>query len=431
MKLSKKKIGLIIVVIVGLGLVLLPLIAQTGSYPLAIIDGSSMYPTFQNGDVVYYHSVPNKANLPNGTIIVFVQSNTGGSFMEGLVRPVVIHRIIGQIVQNDGIVNYETQGDNNDQKDPFLTKSDNVLGVSGIDIPKIGFIVLFLKSPQGLIATIGIISLAYISMYDMKRKTDKNKEKLLGALAKKVLNGYLSDEQFKKLELAIKYSDEMESASLKDRSVFALVDWLKNGGIEAKWNMRMVACPTCFHIAVGLESGKDSVTICSNCNEIKTWNTTLVLSESSLNSILMGSIDEAFSALGEEVQITLYRELEHQFAIKKKQIPKKLDNFSVALEKIFGANAEKLDLLLVKTFKKNLLLVCRVDSGNNNFQKFVKLIQNNIDHMDNQTLNENALPKTIVDTTFHIDNEPDEQKNSKQPDTSDKENSSFSEESFS
>ena len=202
MKVTKKRIGIILLVVIFSGLVLLPLSADTSSYPLAIVDGSSMYPTLQNGDIVYFHSVANASSIANGTIIVFVQGNTGSLF-DGLVRPVVIHRVVGEVIQADGYVNYVTKGDNNDVNDPFLTRSDHVLGIASQSIPKVGLLILFLKSPQGLIATIGIISLAYLSMYEIDRKNDKKKEKFLGSLAKKVLNGYLSNEQFRKLELAV------------------------------------------------------------------------------------------------------------------------------------------------------------------------------------------------------------------------------------
>jgi signal peptidase len=383
MKLTKKKLEIIIFAAVTLAVALLPVVANTGTYPLAIIDGNSMYPHFENGDLVYYYAPKDKANLPNGTVIVFVQGNAGSSLFDGLVRPVVIHRIIGQTVGDDGVVYYTTRGDNNDVNDPFQTKSDNILGVEGQAIPKIGLIPLFLKSPQGLIATIGVITLSYLSIYDVKRRRDKNKEKLIGALAKKTLNGYLSEEQFKKLELAIKYSDEMEDTGLKDKNINALVEWLKNGGLDEKWKMKMVTCPRCFNIAVGIEASKDnSVTICPKCNAVKTWHTTLEIDNKYLNDTLLASIDEAFSCFGDQAKALLYRHLEKNFGIKKKELPQKLDAFTAAMQKIFGPNAAKMDLLLIHTFKKNLLFGCKVDPNSYPFQEFVQQVKENLNHKD-------------------------------------------------
>jgi signal peptidase I len=391
MKVPKKKIAMLIFALIGLGVIILPLISGTDSYPLAIIDGSSMYPYYENGDVVYYHSIADKNNIPNGTVIIFIQGNAGSSFFDGLVRPVVIHRVVGQLTQTDGQICYTTRGDNNDVNDPFLTRADHVLGVEGLRIPKVGLLILFIKSPQGLIAVIGVITLTYLSMYDLKRRKDKSKEKLLGSLAKKVLNGYLSNEQFKKLELAVKYSDEIGGAQLRDRSISALADWLKNGGLEEKWKMRMVTCPKCFNIAIGIEgTAENSVAICPRCNDVKALNTTLFLNEKRLNEVLVESVDEAFSVLGNNGKQALYNRLENDYCIKKPEIPQKLGDLSVATEKIFGVGADKLDILLVKTFKKNLFFVCGVNSESKPFQEFVKEVKENIDKFEDEPYNENV-----------------------------------------
>jgi signal peptidase I len=393
-RITKKIIELIILAVVLTLVIGLPLAAGTGTYPLAIIDGNSMYPYYQNGDIVYYHSVADKNNIPNGTVIVFVQDNSGSSFFDGLVRPVVIHRVVGHITQGDGQICYSTRGDNNDVNDPFLTKASNILGVEGLYIPKLGLVILFIKSPQGLIAIIGVITLVYLSMYDLKRRKDKSKEKLLGSLAKKVLNGYLSNEQFKKLELAVKYSDEIEGAQLRDRSISALADWLKNGGLDEKWKMRMVTCPKCFNIAVGIEgTGENSVAICPKCNDVKALNTTLFLNEQRLNDVLVESVDEAFSVLGYNAKEALYHKLENEYSIKKPEIPKKLEDLSLATEKIFGVGANKLDVILVKTFKKNLFFVCDVKTESKPFQEFVKEVKENIDKYEDKACDENMLMK--------------------------------------
>jgi signal peptidase I len=398
MKLTKKKIEIFIVVAVLVAAALPAFVAQTGTYPLTIIDGASMYPTLQNGDMVYYHSVANKNTIPNGTVIVFVQGNSGFSMFDGLVRPVVIHRVVGQVVADDGTVNYVTKGDNNDVNDPFLTRADHVLGVQGQQIPMVGLFILFLKSPQGLIATVGIITLTYLSMYDIRRRREKSKEKLLGSLAKKVLNGYMSEKQFKKLELAVKYSEEVEGGGLKDRSILALADWMRNGGLDENWKMRVVTCPACFHIAVGIQGSKDnSVRICSYCNDVKTWDTTLMLNEENLNNVLAESIDEAFSSLGERAKAALYRHLEKDFSLKRKEIPCKLEDLNFASEKIFGDSAKKLDLLIVNTFKKNLLFICRVDPKSATLQEFVKRVKENIEQIEKDLPPQDNVAITVAD----------------------------------
>jgi len=286
LKWTKKRIEVLLLVVVFLIVIFLPLYARTESYPLAIVSGNSMYPTLQNGDLVFYKAT-NTQDIPNGTIIVFVQGGTSDPLLDGLVRPVLIHRVVGEEIQSDGTVCYQTKGDNNQANDPFLTKSDQVLGVAVLVIPKVGLLVLFLQSPQGLIATIGIISLAYLSMQDMTRKEEKKKDKFLGALAKKVLSGDLSKEQFEKFELAVKYFDDIERSDLEDPSALALADWLKNGGLDQNWKIKTVMCPKCSGIAIELEGEKiNSLIICRQCQNENEVKVVVVLTENENNELI-------------------------------------------------------------------------------------------------------------------------------------------------
>jgi signal peptidase I len=370
MKLTKKTFEILLLVFFVSVVIFLPLYARTGSYPLAIVDGNSMYPNLQNGDLAYY-SATDTLNIPNGTVIVFVQGDTGNSLLDGLIRPVVIHRVIGEVIQNDGNVCYETKGDNNDAKDPFLTRADHVLGIATLNVPKVGLLVLFLKSPQGLIATVGVISLTYLSFHDIKRKEEKKKEKLLGALSKKVLNGDLSKDQFEKIELAVKYSDDIESFGLKDPSIMALVGWLKNGGLDENWKLKTIICNNCSAIALELKGDKNnSLAICPHCHNVM-WNIKMVLTEKVFNRVLLESIDEALSLLGNASKATLYAYLEREFTIKKKEIPARLDDFSFALERNLGKGAANLNLLLVENFKKKISYFCHVDHKSSDFQEYV------------------------------------------------------------
>jgi len=64
--------------------------------------------------------------------------------------------------------------------------------------------------------------------------------------------------------------------------------------------------------------------------------------------MLQASIDEAFSSLGENVKKTIYFHLENSFQIPKREIPRRIKDFSDALERIFGAGAKHLELLIMK-----------------------------------------------------------------------------------
>ena len=80
---TKTKIEILILVVVASIVIFLPLYARTGTYPLAIINGNSMYPHLQNGDLVYY-SATNVENIPNGTVIVFVSGRHRRPFVRWL-----------------------------------------------------------------------------------------------------------------------------------------------------------------------------------------------------------------------------------------------------------------------------------------------------------------------------------------------------------
>ncbi len=52
--------------------------------------------------------------------------------------------------------------------------------------------------------------------------------------------------------------------------------------------------------------------------------------------VLLETLDEALSTLGENVKKTVYFHLQQKFLIAKQEIPYKIDDFSDALEQIFG-----------------------------------------------------------------------------------------------
>lgn len=244
----------------------LPLFMKTKTYPFTIVEGNSMYPNLQNGDLVIFHSVPEQT-IANGTIIVFVQGQTGITMLDSLIRPVVIHRVVDILVQDDGLVNYRTKGDNNQENDPELVKSMQVLGTPIQVIPKVGILLLFLRSSQGMVTVIGFITLLYLGNYETKIKQEKRQSDFLGALAQMVLNADFPEELFNKIEIAVKYIDNLQMDQLKDRSTSLVVDWISRGGLENKWALQKVICPECGFMATKFESGKDLyVTVCGNCD---------------------------------------------------------------------------------------------------------------------------------------------------------------------
>ena len=78
----------------------------------------------------------------------------------------------------------------------------------------------------------------------------------------------------------------------------------------------------------------------------------------SFGQILLEAIDEALSALGEGVQVSIYFHLEDKFKIRKHEIPQRVGEFSDALERVFGIGARTLEILFIKSLHSKMKLVC-------------------------------------------------------------------------
>ncbi len=72
------------------------------------------------------------------------------------------------------------------------------------------------------------------------------------------------------------------------------------------------------------------------------------------DDILLESIDDAFSSLGQSAKKSIYFYLENGLLISKQQIPSRIDDFSDALEQIFGVGARNLELLIMKKLNEKV-----------------------------------------------------------------------------
>jgi hypothetical protein len=70
--------------------------------------------------------------------------------------------------------------------------------------------------------------------------------------------------------------------------------------------------------------------------------------------ILLETLDESLSALGETAKKSIYFHLQLKFLIAKKQIPYRIDDFSDALEQIFGSGARTLEILIMKKLHEKI-----------------------------------------------------------------------------
>jgi len=147
----KRDIAVVLVVIVALLLFNegLKLIAGT-EVPLAIVEGYSMWPTYDDGDILLVvRAIP--SDLKVGDVIIYRKYD----------GTLVVHRIVDKSFI-DGKWFFKTQGDNNLYPDPYLVSEDQVVGrVAGKLVPKVG-VVFKAMMPYKYVITCLLIVIAMV-----------------------------------------------------------------------------------------------------------------------------------------------------------------------------------------------------------------------------------------------------------------------------
>lgn len=106
--------------------------------------------------------------------------------------------------------------------------------------------------------------------------------------------------------------------------------------------------------------------------------------ELTFNKILLEAIDSALSSLGESVKESVYYNMEKIFSIKRYDIPFRIDDFSKALERIFGPGARPLEIMFMKHLHDRVGIVCKWDLPkwvvpDLTFKQYVLLMKQNFD----------------------------------------------------
>ncbi len=128
-----------------LGLLLLTLSIRMGGgnalgpYQFRVVLTESMQNTFPVGSLLISKQVPIEEVKEEDVISMSV----GGT--------VLSHRVVHKFTQDNHTV-FQTKGDSNQRKDPFIVKEQQVLGKAVLAIPWIGKILLKLQTINGKIA---------------------------------------------------------------------------------------------------------------------------------------------------------------------------------------------------------------------------------------------------------------------------------------
>jgi len=110
---------------------------------LTVVTSGSMTPTLNVGDIVV---VTPAQNLQNGTIAVYVGE-----------RSLVIHRIVGTTMGNNGTVLYIFKGDANNNVDPNPVPRKYIVGKMSFKIPSVGLPVVLLTESVGGFSTMSAL----------------------------------------------------------------------------------------------------------------------------------------------------------------------------------------------------------------------------------------------------------------------------------
>ena len=266
-EISRRMLLLVLLAVPLIMMLSLPFFAHTSTYPVATVEGNSMYPSLHNGDLIYYGAP--RGPVKNGTIVVFIQGESGVNSIDTLLKPIVIHRIVGFGYNPDGSLYYETKGDNNAEADPFVTPASSILGIETLDIPYLGLPLQFLKSAYGMLTVVAVMCLYYFSGVDTRVWIEDEKKRLLSVFARHSLDGGIRLEQFEKLKLVVESRDIPEEL-LRDVNLVSMSQWLKEGGLQEKWREEVGPCPKCGVSSYHIVSEEGSFVVCPNCMAYQT-----------------------------------------------------------------------------------------------------------------------------------------------------------------
>ena len=168
---SKKKKNImdtvenVVLAVLFVAVVILLISVIMGTSPFFFVQGISMHPTLENGDLIAIDRAPFD-NLKIGDIIIYNKSE--------IYPEPVVHRII-KITLIDQEEFLFTKGDNNQFQDPLpISRNEYKAKYIGIRIPYAGFVGRALAPPVNyIIIVLLILYLIYDNFFKSKKKTEE------------------------------------------------------------------------------------------------------------------------------------------------------------------------------------------------------------------------------------------------------------------
>jgi len=112
------------------------------------------------------------------------------------------------------------------------------------------------------------------------------------------------------------------------------------------------------------------------------------------DELLLEAIDEALSSLGESPKTAIYFHVEAKFGISREQIPRRLEDFSSSLEKLFGSGARYLEIMFMRQLSKKCKGECELNNPTLTFQGYVQIKKRNFREKDNVEIGALTIAET-------------------------------------
>ena len=125
------------------------------------VTGNSMMPALEEGDLVIFERI-SANDLEVGDIIIYNIPSMNKRYLDS--PQVVAHRMVEIRETTVGLL-YRTRGDNNPAQDPWSVRQSDIIGKVSQRISYLGFPLLFLKSPPGMVVIVLMLLASVISFY--------------------------------------------------------------------------------------------------------------------------------------------------------------------------------------------------------------------------------------------------------------------------
>lgn len=135
-----------------------------GYIPMTVLSGS-MRPMLKPGDMIIVKKIYPK-EVEVGDVITFMVDDT-----------LVTHRVI-DVLEYYGQPAFRTKGDANSVEDRRLILSDQLVGLLVFTIPKLGYVLAFIRSPIGILIFLILPTAAtlFLEVKDLLSQVGRNKK---------------------------------------------------------------------------------------------------------------------------------------------------------------------------------------------------------------------------------------------------------------